>query len=438
MANDDASTISFGGMKLPTYLFTMCSRRYVFVFTTLILLLFFAFSDSFQVRSRVIDAATNVGALRPFDNLDLIANGTLGFGAIFAIGLPDRHDKRDITTLAAAVTGLQLTWVDGVPGDTMNPKATPPIHFDPNFQDRQGEGMPNDGQVGCWRSHLNIWREMVNKGIESALIIEDDADWDVRIVQQMQQFAVAAKEFLNKKEIRPPKNAASAAMLDSPYGEDWEILFPGHCGGMVHPDPNIRNIHTLIRNDTTMPPTWDMHDLTIWLDREQFLDTPCYTHAGRDAPGRTCDQPRIPSDARIVQLGSPMCTMGYAISQKGARHFLATSGGVSLLDANNPVDQKLMEVCRGEHDHDDSKVRCVSVSPPYIESHRPRGIKSAESDIIAFGSELREDGVSQGLVLSAKINIKNLVAGREPESQYVQDAGSSEWRYKRLDEYTEQ
>jgi hypothetical protein len=61
----------------------------------------------------------------------------------------------------------------------------------------------------------------------------------------MQQFAVATKEFLGKEEITPPKNLATAHMLDSPYGEDWEILFPSHCG----------NIHTLIRNDTTMPPT---------------------------------------------------------------------------------------------------------------------------------------------------------------------------------------
>jgi hypothetical protein len=169
-----------------------------------------------------------------------------------------------------------------------------------------------------------------------------------------------------------------------------------------------------------------------------FLDTPCYTYAGRDAPNRTCDHLRIPSDARVVQLGSPMYTIGYAISQKGARHFLANIGGVSLLDANNPVGQKLIEICRGEHGHDGSKVRCVSVSPPYIESHLPRGIKSAESDIMALGSEVREVGISQGLVLSAKINIKNIVAGRKPESQYVQDPGSEAWRRKWLDGYTEQ
>jgi hypothetical protein len=119
------------------------------------------------------------------------------------------------------------------------------------------------------------------------------------------------------------------------------------------------------------------------------------------------------------------------------RHFLANIGSVSLLDANNPDDRKLMEVCRREHDHAYSKVRCVSVSPPYIESHRPRGLKSAESGIMKFGDEARKVGVSTGLVLSAKINIKNLVAGRGPESQYVRDEGSEEWR-RRLDEYTEQ
>jgi hypothetical protein len=67
---------------------------------------------------------------------------------------------------------------------------------------------------------------------------------------------------------------------------------------------------------------------------------------------------------------------------------------VSLLDANIPVDQKLMEICWGEYDHEDSKVHCVSVNPPYIESHRLRGVKSAKSDIMKFGNEVREVGVS--------------------------------------------
>ena len=53
---------------------------------------------------------------------------------------------------------------------------------------------------------------MIRTGVESALIIED---WDVRIVEQMQQFAIATKVFLGKKEITLPKNLATVHMLDS-------------------------------------------------------------------------------------------------------------------------------------------------------------------------------------------------------------------------------
>jgi len=77
------------------------------------------------------------------------------------------------------------------------------------------------------------------------------------------------------------------------------------------------------------------------------------------------------------------------------------------------------------------------VSPPYFESHRPRGLKKGESDIMPVGGQIRETGASHGLVLSMKINLKNLVAGRAPESQYVQES-TGKWRYKHVDEYTDQ
>jgi GR25 family glycosyltransferase involved in LPS biosynthesis len=373
---------------------------------------------------------------RTSDNLDKVANGTLGFGAIFVLGLPDRSDKRDALELAAALTGLQIIWVDGVPGDKMHPKATPPIHFDPDFQDTYGFGMPNDGQIGCWRGHMNIWREMIRAGISSALILEDDVDWDVRIVDQMKKFAIATKELGSKRGLQIPKNAATQAMTDSPYGEDWELLYPGHCNGFPHPDKKLRNFHSIIRNDTTVAPIWDMYDLTYGLAEDYYKDGPCATHAGRDPPGRTCDSPRLGSDERIVQLGSPMCTMAYAISQRGARHFLAHLGGVSLLDATGPIDRLMMEVCRGHKDRDGEMTKCMVVSPPYFQSHRPRGVKSGESDIMPFGGEVRESVESHVIVLSTKINLKNLVAGRAPESQYIEDNGV--WRFKNIDEYTDQ
>jgi hypothetical protein len=35
--------------------------------------------------------------------------------------------------------------------------------------------------LGVWRAHANAWKYMMDNNIQSALIIEDDVDWDVNI-----------------------------------------------------------------------------------------------------------------------------------------------------------------------------------------------------------------------------------------------------------------
>jgi len=434
MVYHDGPTALRGRYTLPGQISTIFSRRPIIGLTTLLFFcIFFWISNS--LRTRTGAAKITLPPQVP-DDLDSIANGTLGFGAIFVLGLPDRSDKRDSLELAAALTGLQITWVDGVPGDKMHPKATPPKHFDPDFQDPNGKGVPNDGQIGCWRGHMNIWREMIRTGMSSALILEDDVDWDVRIVEQMKRFAIATQDLGSQRGLQVPKIAAIKPMTDSPYGEDWELLYPGHCNGWPHPNKKYRNFHHIIRNDTTVAPIWDMYDLTYGLEQDYYKDGPCSTHDGRDPVDRTCDSPRLGPDERIVQLGSPMCTMAYAISQRGARHFFAHLGGVSLLDVVEPIDQLMMEVCRGHKDRDGELTRCMAVSPPYFQSHRPRGMKAGESDIMRFGEDIRETGESHVIALSTKINLKNLVAGREPESQYIEDGGVM--RFKTIDEYIDQ
>ena len=41
------------------------------------------------------------------------------------------------------------------------------------------------GQLGCWRAHMNALRRVVERRIETALIMEADMDWDIRIKKQM-------------------------------------------------------------------------------------------------------------------------------------------------------------------------------------------------------------------------------------------------------------
>lgn len=44
-------------------------------------------------------------------------------------------------------------------------------------------------QWGCWRSHVDLWKKVVDENIETALIMEDDLDWDVNIHDVMHRLA---------------------------------------------------------------------------------------------------------------------------------------------------------------------------------------------------------------------------------------------------------
>jgi hypothetical protein len=352
---------------------------------------------------------------RPSKGDPRIANGTLGFGTIFALGLPDRTDKRDAMELSAALTGLKLTWSDGVRGDLMNPKAIPPVHTDPERFARFGL----DAEVGCWRGHMNILQKIVRDGIGSALILEDDADWDVRIVQQMQQFAIATKEVLEKK---PPSTNSKRPHIDSPYGDEWDLFWVGHMGGWP---PAAHEPFTIIHGDDTVPPAFDNERLTRNIPKDS----------------KPCVGPCLKPDERVVQEGgSPVCTVGYAVSQQGARKMMARLGASSLVDIDAQIDPEMTEMCRGSPHPNGAggmeNIRCLVPSPAYIKPHKARGLTAGDSDIQNSSSaEVREVGLSRGLTWSTRLNFGNLVDGKEMESQYLKDPKTGEWRYRLPEEY---
>lgn len=69
------------------------------------------------------------------------------FEKIFVIGLPSRTDRRDSMSLAAALTDLQIDYVDGV--TEVDQKSLPPGAQKVNL---------DSGGLGNWRAHMNIAR----------------------------------------------------------------------------------------------------------------------------------------------------------------------------------------------------------------------------------------------------------------------------------------
>ena len=100
-------------------------------------------------------------------NLDDVLNSTLGvrlqfkaegpwltltkFQKVFAINLPARTDHRDALLLTSAVSGIEISWVDGVEGKDVSEKALPHTGKDINA-----------GNIGSWRAHMNALQELVS------------------------------------------------------------------------------------------------------------------------------------------------------------------------------------------------------------------------------------------------------------------------------------
>ena len=103
-----------------------------------------------------------------------LANATLDFGKIYVLNLETREDRHDEMALIAASSGLNLQFVAGVDSKTLDTQSLPDT-----FGTSQVFLEP--GHLACYRGHANIWRQIVEDGVETALIFEDDIDWDLNI-----------------------------------------------------------------------------------------------------------------------------------------------------------------------------------------------------------------------------------------------------------------
>lgn len=69
------------------------------------------------------------------------------------VSLPERTDRRDSMVLAAAVSNIEVEFIDAVHGPDVLDKALPP-------GDGRGMGEPN---IGSWRGHMNAISEYVHQ-----------------------------------------------------------------------------------------------------------------------------------------------------------------------------------------------------------------------------------------------------------------------------------
>lgn len=229
--------------------------------------------------------------------------------------------------------------------------------------------------------HLTIsnvadeYGRMIHEDITSALILESDVDWDMRIKDSMVGLGEGVKAIADWP-FEVPSHPRDFSKEVSPYGDRWDLVWLGHCGSNA--DGNGR-IYAF--NDASAP------------DEEHT-----WSFGGGPSPGH-----RPPGTRIVYQFQKSVCTTGYAISNQGARklekHFR---------QANSPIDLKMWDHCVN-----DPELACLGVWPQIISMAESRtNIKHTEGGL-SFGHEITEERIvaGKGIQISARVNANTGTAG---------------------------
>ncbi|KAI5860642.1 glycosyltransferase family 25 protein [Durotheca rogersii] len=368
-------------------------------------------------------------------------NDTLGFEKIFVINLLSRADRRHGMAQAGAASNLTFDWIDGIPGS----------QFLDDTSLAAGEGH-SAGARGSYMSHMKALKAITRENLGSALIFEDDIDWDVRLKSQLDTFARASRTWLReanqeRQQVELWKSAPSlfvgkrgsesASMrepegdkmgvrpgVQSIYGDGWDVLWLGHCGADFPDEQSPASpLRIVVPKDETVPAPKHLKP---------------HPFALRDKLGEI-----YPPHTRVVHaVDGNVCTLAYAVSHQGARKLLREfdakfdSQWDLILQkwcdrghASNttlPIDPKPASSGESDQPRPEANPICLTVQPPLF-SHRY--VREGTSNIQGQGGGFARGVGTPYIRLSVHDNLEKLMKGvRETEMiDQLADDGVAIW-----------
>ncbi|KAK9372542.1 uncharacterized protein V1513DRAFT_452020 [Lipomyces chichibuensis] len=288
-------------------------------------------------------------------------NETLGFGGIAYLSMPYRSDRQDAMELLGSVYGINFTYIPGVDGAAIADKAKP-LH---SYWLRPPE-------LGCWRAHVDAWRYLLESDFETLLVLEDDVDFDANIHDIFELLSTQMQN--NRIRTTPPTEHEKKA---APYGLDWDVLYVGQCSDRAN-ENRLDLVH--IYEDPNVPSRQDTFD--HFVGQLQSLGI----------HGRNLGKMRA-----IAPAWSPVCTMGYAITRKGAERLildLSYRGITAAIDID--IIRKLQQ----------GIIRGYSITPPLFSAWRVDGAKDSDNQGLENDQTELGAGNSRGYSHSMKTSAR--------------------------------
>ncbi len=102
-------------------------------------------------------------------------NGFTQFDSVFVISLPDMRDRRARMLAQMQELGIDnFTMLEAVDGRSLD-QETMIQSGDLVLNDWIGRYL-NAGELGCLLSHIRVWQTILEKGVRTAIVLEDDVE----------------------------------------------------------------------------------------------------------------------------------------------------------------------------------------------------------------------------------------------------------------------
>lgn len=246
---------------------------------------------------------------KPPAAISSIHNRTLGFGKIYYINLEDRPIYDDVLVLQSHFTNLSLTQIVATTPEEITLLEKESFSF--------GIRPAKMTTRACFRSHSNVWRTMLEEGLQSALILEADAMWDAKIKSMMARFSEELESTINSLASHNPK---SRSEKDPYLADEWDYLQLSGC----YPTVSNPNKTYLYHDSYGHGPSRQEQQGTEELSDYKY-------QVATDT---------VLSNQRLIRRNSvDYCLSGYAISRRGAAKLLLKS----MYMTKTPVDIVAMQ-----------------------------------------------------------------------------------------------
>ncbi|KAJ1915298.1 hypothetical protein H4219_004385 [Mycoemilia scoparia] len=150
---------------------------------------------------KVPSAIKNLDEMRTYQFSRIKSPNKLYTDHIYTITVPERLEQRARTQSMFDLMGLDVEYVFG-----MYPEN------DPEYAALQKKGLVSHlsgREFEIWKSHLKVWENMLERGYETALILEDNIDFQTNVHSM----------------IRKGQDIISGKLRD----RRWDIIYVGHC-----------------------------------------------------------------------------------------------------------------------------------------------------------------------------------------------------------------